>query len=112
MSTIEGWRDTVVPSLAGAMAPDPGAQPRAFSVDFGIVPGSIPHVSYSDLADGDVPLAAIAGRRGFVGLPPSRLAGAVPVPAWRPLPAPMIPAIAAPTLLPGRGHPPARTRVP
>src|SRR5690606_17431779 len=62
MSTTEGWRGAMAPSLAGAMAPDPGAQPRAFYVDFGIVPGSIPRISYADLADGAVPPEAVAGR--------------------------------------------------
>jgi len=110
---VEADRDSVVRRLPAASLIGGGLVPSAFAVgsqlgpenrigiDFSIHPASIGSVSYSDLLNGEIDPASLAGKRVFVGATSPELGDALPVPRHRSLPGVVVQALAAATLAEG-----------
>ncbi|HUF74543.1 MAG TPA: EAL domain-containing protein [Gammaproteobacteria bacterium] len=78
---IAGTRIPSAFALSGGLPED-----AVVSIDFSIDPGSFDYVSYSDLLNAEIDLAALDGKKVFVGATSSELGDSVPVPRFQRLP--------------------------
>jgi diguanylate cyclase (GGDEF)-like protein/PAS domain S-box-containing protein len=103
LATSDRIGDSVVPSaFAAGRVHDPDSR---IDIDFSIDPESFAYVSYSDLLNLEVDLAALQGKRIYVGAISPELGDAVPVPRHRSLPGIVVQALAATTLETGAPYP-------
>ena len=96
LRTTDSIDGTPVESAFAAGRESAGADPVA--IDFSIDPGSFAYVSYSDLLNLEIDVAALEGKRVFVGAISNELGDAVSVPRHSSLPGVVVQALAAATL--------------
>lgn len=92
------------PSLAAMVAERQGQAGASYGIDLHLDPASIPRFSAVDVAEGRVPAAALRGKRVIVGGTAVELGDRYSVPGHGILPGVVVQAMAAETLLAGRGY--------
>jgi EAL domain-containing protein (putative c-di-GMP-specific phosphodiesterase class I)/CHASE2 domain-containing sensor protein len=92
------------PSLAALLADGRGEAGRSFAIDLRLDPGSVPRFSAVDVAEGRIPPEALRGKRVIVGGTAVALGDRYLVPGQGILPGVLVQAMAAETLLAGRGY--------
>jgi EAL domain-containing protein (putative c-di-GMP-specific phosphodiesterase class I)/CHASE2 domain-containing sensor protein len=92
------------PSLAALVAERKGNVGENFALDLRLDPATIPHFSAVDVAEGRVPPAALRGKRVIIGATAVELGDRFSLPGYGMLPGVMVQAMAAETLLAGRGY--------
>lgn len=98
----EIWHDGTIATLAAHLAAPVPLSLAPFGIDYGILPGSVPRLSYVDVLEGRFDPAAVAGKRVLVGATAIELGDIAPTPVWRALPGPIIQILAAETILQNR----------
>jgi CHASE2 domain-containing sensor protein len=95
----DGGQGETVPSLASLLADGQTPRDGAIFVDYGIEPGSVPRLSYSDVLDGNFQRDAINGKNVIIGATATELGDRVTVPVHGALPGPLVHALAAESLV-------------
>ena len=93
----------IQPSLAVLLAENDDFGDRAFQPDWSIDARQIPRFSFVDVVNGRVPAAAIAGKRIVIGATAVELGDRYTIPRFGTVPGVVIQALAADSLLQGRG---------
>lgn len=101
-SIAETWHDGTIATLAAHLAAPVPLSLAPFGIDYGILPGSVPRLSYVDVLEGRFEPEAVAGKRVLIGATAIELGDIAPTPVWRALPGPMIQILAAETILQNR----------
>lgn len=92
------------PSLAAMLAEREGQAGESFAIDLRLDPQTIPRFSAVDVAEGRVPASALRGKRVIVGGTAVELGDRYSLPGYGILPGVLVQAMAAETLLGGRGY--------
>ncbi|MHA1189755.1 MAG: CHASE2 domain-containing protein [Alphaproteobacteria bacterium] len=90
------------PAMAELLAGAPFPQNRDLRINFGIRPDRIPHISVSDLLNGTINPAMLAGKKVIVGATAIELGDKFSVPVYGVLSGPVIQALAVESLVQGR----------
>jgi diguanylate cyclase (GGDEF)-like protein len=93
---------TAVPSAAALLAGVQGLVGGGFNIDFSIDPRGIDHISVSDLLDGNVDAARVAGKQVIIGASAVELRDFFVVPRYGIMPGALLQAMATETLKQGR----------
>ncbi len=93
------------PSLAAVITEHSGQSVDAFPIDTAIDPASIPRLSFSDVVAGAFPRDVVKGKRVIVGATAIELGDRYAMPGQGVIPGVVIQAMAAETLIAGRGQP-------
>lgn len=97
---MEGVR---VPGMAAALAGRTGEQERAFTIDYGILPETLPYLSYTDVITGKFDPSVITGKSVIIGAVALELGDRIPVPIHQVLPGPVVQALIADTMVQNGG---------
>nr|WP_246587133.1 EAL domain-containing protein [Stakelama flava] len=89
------------PSIGAMLAGAAGRAGQSFPIDTAIDPETIPHISYIDLLNGDIPATLLAGKIVLVGASAIELGDRYPIPGHGVVSGPAIQLIAAETLRTG-----------
>jgi len=93
--------NTPRPSLAAYIASQPGTAGQSFPIDYSILPGSIPRLSFVAVRDGKVDPAKIRGKTVLIGATAIEMGDRYATPSSGVLPGVIVQALAAETLLAG-----------
>ena len=102
MSVVETWGDVLIPSLAAFLAGGSAAKSGTFYIDYGILPSTVPRLSYVDVLRGSFDPADVAGKSVIIGATAIELSDIVATPVSHALPGPLVHALSYESLVQGR----------
>ena len=103
MAISQDFAEGALPTLPTLLARREGYAYPFFQIDFGILPATIPRLSFADVLRGRFDPASVAGKQVLVGATAIELGDQLAVPRWITMPGPLLQALAQETLAQDRG---------
>ena len=103
MAISQDFAGGALPTLPALLAGREGYAYPFFQIDFGILPATIPRLSFADVLRGRFDPASVAGKQVLVGATAIELGDQLAVPRWVTMPGPLLQALARETLAQDRG---------